>query len=71
MFLATIIGDKDDQQWRCWLENITISSRDLWRDFVKNSHSATFERKGGQPTKLFMNIQLYTTYMAGGLKGGL
>lgn len=37
VFLASIIGDKDNQQWRCWLEKVTISARDPWRDFVKNT----------------------------------
>lgn len=37
MFLARIIGEKDNQQWRCWLEKVTIVARDPWRDFVKNT----------------------------------
>lgn len=37
VLLAGIIADKDNQQWRCWLEKVTISARDPWRSFVKNT----------------------------------
>lgn len=71
MFLASIIADKDNQQWRCWPEKVTISARDPWRGFVKNTViQLRLKKKGGKPIKLFLfvNIQLCTTYMAGGMK---